>query len=77
VWIWLDGQALYEIGNVFGEHLSGFDLGLLRSSFGMGVRATSSRDHVFQLLLAFLTEPFDDGHHIDEVRFVFGGSNEF
>ena len=67
----------YEMGNVFGTHLGLFEADLLRSSFGMGIRANSSRDHVFQLLIAFLTEPIRDGHAVDEIRFVFGASNEF
>jgi hypothetical protein len=75
--VWLDGTLVYEVGNVFGEHLSGFGLPQLRSSFGWGLQAVDNQDHVFQLLLAVGTEPFDDGGRIDSFRFVLGTSAGF
>lgn len=77
VWVWLDGALGYELGNVFGEHLSGFDLDLLRSSFGMGLRSNTSEDHVFEILLGFGTETIEDGMGIENVRFVFGATSGF
>jgi hypothetical protein len=76
-WVWVDGTAFYEVGNVFGEHLDGFSLDLLRSSFGFGVRTVGSRDHPFQTMVAFQTEPFDAGHEVETVRFVFGTNTGF
>ena len=77
VWVWLDGVVHYAVGNVFGEHLDGFELGLLRQSFGMGIRSTGRRDHSFELLLAFGTRTFDDGAGIENVRFVVGTTSGF
>jgi hypothetical protein len=77
VWVWIDGEAFYEVGNVFGERLEAFEWGLLRSSFGMGLRANNSRDHVFELLVAFLTDPIDAGHGFTDLRLMFGAANEF
>ncbi len=77
VWMWIDGAVHYAAGNVFGKRLEGFDLGLLRQSFGMGLRATSSRDHVLELLVAFGSKTFDAGGGIENVRFVLGATSGF
>lgn len=75
--VWLDGTLLYEVGNVFGSALSGFQLGQLRSSYGFGLQAVGAQDHVFQLMLAFGSESFDDGGRLDTFRFVFGTTAGF
>jgi hypothetical protein len=77
VWVWLDGVIHYAVGNTFGEHLEDFELDLLRSSFGIGLRAADKRDHAFELLIATGTETFRDGGRPEEFRFVFGGSSGF
>ncbi|MGE3673838.1 MAG: hypothetical protein AB7K71_29475, partial [Polyangiaceae bacterium] len=77
VWVWLDGAIHYAVGNVFGEHLDGFEPGLLRQSAGVGLRAVGSRDHVFEMLQAFGTEPFDEGAEPESLRFVFGATSGF
>ncbi len=77
IWVWLDGAVHYAVGNVFGEHLEGFEAGLLRQSAGVGIRAVGSRDHVFEMLLAFGTEPFDEGAEPESLRFVFGATSGF
>jgi hypothetical protein len=77
IWVWMDGALHYAVGNVFGEHLENFEANLLRQSFGLGLRSNSSRDHVFEILLAFGTETFEDGAAIENVRFVFGATSGF
>jgi hypothetical protein len=77
IWVWLDGAAHYAVGNVFGPQLDGFDARLLRSSFGLGFKSTGSRDHVFELLVAFGTETFEDGAEIESFRLVVGATNGF
>ncbi len=77
IWVWVDAAMHYSVGNVFGEHLDGFETKLLRQSFGIGFKTSSSRDHVFETLLAFGTETFDQGAGVENVRFVFGGSSGF
>jgi hypothetical protein len=77
VWVWLDGTIHYGVGNVFGEHLDGFELGLLRQSFGIGMRGVGSPDHVFELLVAAGTETFDEGAGLDTVRLVLGATSGF
>lgn len=77
IWVWLDGSMHYAVGNAFGPELDGFEADLLRSSFGVGIKANTQRDHSFQMLLAFGTEPFDQGAHIESVRFVLGAADGF
>lgn len=76
VWIWLDGTMHAAVGNVFGEHLDGFEWDLLRLSFGLGLRTVDTRDHSFDLLLAFGSEPFDR-FEISSVRFLLGTTRGF
>jgi hypothetical protein len=75
--VWLDGELLYEGGNVFGKGLSGFDLGKFRSSFGFGLSAAGQQDHSFQLLLAVGTTSYESGAELDSFRFVLGTTAGF
>jgi hypothetical protein len=75
--VWLDGQLLYEVGNVFGKGLSGFDLGDFRSSYGVGLAAVGAQDHKFELLIAVGTTSFDTGGQLDSFRFVLGTTAGF
>jgi hypothetical protein len=75
--VWLDGSLLYEAGSVFGQGLSGFDLGAFRSSYGFGMAAVGAQDHPFQVLIALGTEPWESGAAIDSFRFVFGTTAGF
>ena len=77
VWVWFDGVLHYSVGNVFGAHLDGFELDLLRSSFGFGLQATGKRDHPFEILFAAGTDTFRNGAGIEHVRFVFGATSGF
>jgi hypothetical protein len=77
IWAYLDGTLHYAVGNVFGEHLEGFDASLFRQSFGAGIREISARDHSFEVLIAGGTETFDEGAEMDSFRFVFGGTTGF
>jgi hypothetical protein len=40
--VYLHGNLHYAVGNVFGEHLAGFEPRLLRSSFGLGLSSAGS-----------------------------------
>jgi hypothetical protein len=77
VWVWVDGVLHYAVGNVFGPRLQGFRAALLRQSFGLGLRANSSRDHAFELLVAFGTRTFEDGGGVENVRVVLGATSGF
>ncbi len=72
---WLDGSLQTSLGNVFGEHLQGFDAGLLRVSAALGLETDTSPDSNFQLLLGFGSETFDHGGQIDTARVSFGITN--
>lgn len=77
IWVWLDGTIHAALGNAFGRDFAGFDLEAGRFSTGLGVRTVDERDHAFNLLIAFGTEPLRDGAELDSVRFVFGGTRVF
>lgn len=72
VWQSFDGDLHYAVGNVFGEHLRGFDPGLLRASFGLGLNTVGGTNNPFEMLLAFGTRTFEAGGGIESVRVVFG-----
>jgi hypothetical protein len=75
--VWLDGGMHYAVGNVFGEHLDGFELGKLRQSFGLGLRSSGNPDHALEVLLAFGTDTFDRGAEVEAFRFVLGATSGF
>jgi hypothetical protein len=77
IWVYLDGTLQYELGNVFGTHLEGFNFELLRQSFNFGLSAVGARDHSFELLFGFGTTPFDEGGEVESFRFVFGTTSGF
>jgi hypothetical protein len=77
IWVWLDGTIHAALGNAFGPDFEGFDVEAGRFSTGIGIRTVDERDHAFDLLLAFGTEPLRDGGGLDSVRFVFGGTRVF
>jgi hypothetical protein len=69
---WIDGSLKAEVGNVFGEHLQGFETKLLRFSGSFGIESDSSVDSSFEFLFGFGTETFEHGAQIDSVRLAIG-----
>jgi hypothetical protein len=66
------GSLQGAVGNVFGEHLEGFETKLLRFSGAFGIESDSSPDSSFEFVLGFGTETFDRGAQIDSLRLAFG-----
>lgn len=77
VWVYLDGVAHASVGNVFGEHFSGFDVKSSRLSTGVGLRSSGDRKSGLEVLFAVGTEPFDDRFKVDSFRFVIGSHHGF
>ncbi|MEO7094716.1 MAG: BamA/TamA family outer membrane protein [Polyangiales bacterium] len=77
VWVFLDGFFHVAAGNVFGEHLAGFDAKLTRLSTGLGFRTSSSRDNILEVLFALGTDPLDQGLRFTSKRFLIGASRGF
>ena len=77
VWMWLDGAIRTEVGNVFGEHLSGFRVGRLRWSGAIGVESVGTPDNSFELMFGAGSETFESGGTIDSFRLVLGTTSGF
>lgn len=77
IWAFLDGSAQIAVGNVFDEHLEGFEPENLRFSFAFGIRAAGDRDHVFSVLVGAGTETFGQGAHLNEARLLLGATRAF
>ena len=77
VWVWLDGTAHVGIGNVFDNHLEGFNAGDLRLSTGIGLRTNTSPDNKLEVLLGFGTEAFADGARFTSFRLFVGATHGF
>jgi len=69
---WIDGSLQGAVGNVFGQHLEGFDTHLLRFSGAFGIESDSSPDSSFEFILGFGTETFAHGAQIDSLRLALG-----
>ncbi|HVJ15485.1 MAG TPA: BamA/TamA family outer membrane protein [Polyangiaceae bacterium] len=77
IWVFFDGTLSAEVGNVFGEHLAGFEPGANRLSFSIGFRDSGHRDHPFELLIGGGTKPIDEGAEFESFRFVLGATSAF
>jgi hypothetical protein len=69
---WIAGSLQGSVGNVFGEHLQGFDTKLLRFSGAFGIESDSSPDSSFELIVGFGTETFEHGGQVDSLRLALG-----
>jgi hypothetical protein len=58
------------VGNVFAEHLQGFQPRLLRFSFSAGVSTTT--DPPLEVLVGFATDTFERGANFESIRFSLG-----
>src|SRR5262249_26319426 len=77
LWVYIDGQARFAVGNAFDEHLAGFAPGKLRMSGDFGLSTNSSRDQAFEALVGVGTEPFDNGAGITSIRVLLGSRRGF
>jgi hypothetical protein len=77
VWVWLDGSLQESVGNVFGEHLQGFESSRFRFSSAIGLESVGSRDGSFELLFGIGTETFEHGARLDSARIVLGTNRGF
>jgi hypothetical protein len=69
---WVDGSLQAAVGDVFGEHLEGFDVRLGRLSGALGIETDGSPDSTMEVLVGIGTEPFALGTQIDTVRLAVG-----
>jgi hypothetical protein len=77
VWLGLDAQARFTVGNAFGAHLTGFRLGELRMSGDVGFTTDTARDQGFEVLVGVGTDTFDQGAGIASVRVTIGTRRGF
>ena len=77
VWVWLRGTIQVAAGNVFGEHLEGFDPELIRLSSTIGFRSTGSQDHYLEVLTGVGTETYEQGWDVTSFRLMLGGNSGF
>jgi hypothetical protein len=73
VFAYLDGVAAVGVGNVFDEHLSNFNTGLLRLNAELGVRTASAFGASnFQFIVGIGSDPFNQGFNISSFTLAFG-----
>lgn len=77
VWLGLDAQARFTIGNAFGEHLDGLAANKLRLSGDLGFMTSAALDQGFEMLLGFGSETFEQGGKITTVRVTVGSRRGF
>jgi hypothetical protein len=73
----VNGTLEAAVGNVFGEHLSGFKPGLLRMTGALGVESVGSLDNALDFLVGVGTETFDHGTQVDSLVLSFGTNRGF
>lgn len=77
IWIGLDGQTRFAVGNAFGPHLGGLSAQKLRFSYDFGFTTSANRDQGFEILFGLGTETLDNGADITSVRLTFGTRKGF
>jgi hypothetical protein len=77
IWVLLDGSIQLSVGNVFGQHLDGFDSDQLRYSGAIGVESVGSPDSSLELLFGVGSETFAQGGRIESLRFAVGTNHGF
>ncbi len=77
VWMWLDGQLRFSIGNAFDGHLAGLAGNKLRLSGDVGITTIGKRDQGFEILFGLGTETFEQGAGITSFRLSVGSRKGF
>jgi hypothetical protein len=77
VWLGLDAQARFTMGNAFGEHLEGLAPNKLRMSGDLGFLTSAAADQGFELLVGLGSETFEQGAAITSVRVTVGSKRGF
>jgi hypothetical protein len=77
VWLGLDAQARFTMGNAFGARLDGFAADKLRMSGDFGFTTSPALDQGFELRLGVGTETFEQGAAITSVRVIVGSRRGF
>ena len=77
VWLGLDAQARFTVGNAFGEHLAELSPRQLRMSGDIGFTTSTARDQGFEILFGLGTETFAQGADITSVRVTVGSRRGF
>ena len=78
IWIWLDGSMHFEVGNVFGEHLAGFEAKKLRWSGSIGFESAGmATENPLQVMVGVGSETFEQGGGIETFRLVLGTTRGF
>jgi len=77
VWLHLDAQTRFTVGNAFGERLEGFALRKLRMSGDIGLALGATEDQGFEVLFGLGTETFEQGAGITSVRVTVGSRRQF
>jgi hypothetical protein len=72
---WLDATIQTAVGNVYGEHLQGFDAKLLRVSAALGL--STDTNVPLDFLVGIGTETFASGAAVDSVRVTVGVPHSF
>ena len=77
IWAFLDGYTQLALGNVFGAHLDGLAMKLMRVTTNVGIRTSGSRDQSFEILFGVGSETLDEGLRFTSKRFLIGATRGF
>jgi hypothetical protein len=77
VWLGLDAQARFTLGNAYGARLTGLAPGALRMSGDLGFTTSSARDQGVELVVGVGSETFDQGAEVTSLRVMLGSRRGF
>lgn len=77
IWVSIDGFLNAAVGGAFDAEFAGFDAGLLRMSYALGLRTVGDPDQAFTVQVGFGTDTFERGAEPAVVRITAGMQEGF
>lgn len=77
VWLGLDAETQFMVGNAFGDHLAGFAPRKLRMSGDVGLTTNPDRDQRIEILFGLGSETFEQGGKLTSLRVTIGTRRGF
>lgn len=74
VWAWLDATLHFGVGNAYDGRFENFTLENQRMGWGIGFSAVDNLDHIFNFILGWGTDTFENGPDVVSFRLALGAT---
>ncbi len=74
IWAWLDATLHFGVGNAYDGRFENFTLENQRMGWGIGFSAVNDLDHIFNFILGWGTDTFENGPDVVSFRLAVGAT---